>query len=321
MTSFAYPDPLSGLSIEEVITKYRLASSLKNAVLGSPLDFQNESIQSNLEIINIQNTKLTTCHNLYSGIGSEEIVVLIHGLGGNLTHFEPLIAEYTKRNKCFLTFDLPGFGESDDLHEYDMDRVVLLIYALVKEKCPRSKFRIIGHSLGCILSLHLSAMLKDECTHLTLISCPKLEYPVLRNRLAGLALKLLWNFPGIFDFYRNYFDQNRGLESSGIRNFYCREGNEYMKLYQFYRNIQTSSRSIVGYLRGFKDVQVLENNVPIHLIYGDKDCISHIPDITQGEWIKVDDLKLDVVELCSHNCLLDATRETIGLIVEATTVI
>lgn len=313
MGFYEYPTPLSDLSIDEIVKKYENVSALNDAVLSNPKDFHNDLLQSYLHILEIDDKRIQACHNLENGQNVDQIIIMIHGLGGNVTHFEPLICQYINERTPFLAFDLPGFGDSDELETYDMLEIVRLIEKLIQETCRCKQMVIIGHSMGSILSLHLSAKVRNKVSQLILLGVPTLHNKTLQNPMTKLLLRILWSYPQILDFYRVWFDQSKGLSSSGIKDFYFREGNIYGKLYQYYRNIQIKSRSIIGYLLGWHDVNLSSiQTPPIHLIHGDMDKICPMKNL--NEWKTISNKTIDIIEQCSHNCLLDATTETLQLI-------
>ncbi|BAO38363.1 putative peroxisomal lipase YBR204C [Kluyveromyces marxianus] len=322
MGFYHYPTPLSGIPTDKVVEKYNGNNhKLNEQVLSNAKDFHNEIVESHLDVVEVpikgKSVQIQTCHNIRSEVRNEKFVLMIHGLGGNLTHFEPLISRFSEDNTPFITLDLPGFGDSGNLDRYDMNDVTSVICELVYKVCHQHQFKsvdIIGHSMGCILAAHVSKKIKYKCAQLIFLGTPPMENKALQNPLVRLILKLLWFFPGIFDFYRVKFDQSKGLDSSGIRKFYYRSGNTYGKLYQFYRNIQIKSKTLVGYFLGWHDVQLSELNadVPIHLIHGDKDEVCTLEKLQK--WTRLENSTLDVIPDCSHNCLLDATSETLELI-------
>ncbi|CAH00078.1 triacylglycerol lipase [Kluyveromyces lactis] len=325
MAFYQYPVPLSGTSIENIVSKYAgHPDKLNELVLSNAKDFHNELIESHLEMVHLPlrdiEIRIQTCHNLgsYKSKSVDKLVLMIHGLGGNLTHYEPLISKYVHDHTPFLAFDLPGFGDSDELDQYNMGDVISLICELVHKMCQCKTISIIGHSMGALLSVQVANTISVKCHGLILIGTPPLQNKALKNPFVRLLLKLLWYHPGIFDFYRVRFDQSKGLKSSGIVKFYYRAGNTYGKLYQYYRNIQIKSKSLVGYFLGWQEVSNVPNATPIHLIHGDKDTICAVEKLAQWRTLEGVTVTVDVITDCSHNCLLDATEETLELIMKYT---
>ncbi|CDO95130.1 unnamed protein product [Kluyveromyces dobzhanskii CBS 2104] len=323
MSFYQYPVPLSGETLENIIDKYEgQTNNLNDLVLSNAKDFHNELIESHLETVRLQvgtvETSIRTCHNLKHSRSEnvDRLVLMIHGLGGNLTHFEPLISKFIDDGTPFLAFDLPGFGDSDELDRYDMNDIVNSICKLVYTVCQCKNMTIIGHSMGALLSVHVANRMNVKIDSLILVGTPPLKNKALKNPFIRLLLKFLWYYPGIFDFYRVKFDQSKGLKSSGIVKFYYRSGNTYGKLYQYYRNIQIKSRSLIGYFLGWQEVSKVPSTIPIHLIHGDKDTVCTLEKLSQWTSLGGAEVTLDVITDCSHNCLLDATSETMGLILQ-----
>ena len=78
-------EPLSGLSIDEVILKYNENKGLASKILSDPLDFQNRFLADNEHYITTGTTKLRICHNVAHQHGTGPVYVFIHGLGGTLS--------------------------------------------------------------------------------------------------------------------------------------------------------------------------------------------------------------------------------------------
>jgi pimeloyl-ACP methyl ester carboxylesterase len=73
--------------------------------------------------------------------------LLIHGYGGNLCSFGPMIAEMAKRHRV-LVFDLPGFGESASADEhYTIDSYVQILREFL-DRLESGPVHLVCHSLG-----------------------------------------------------------------------------------------------------------------------------------------------------------------------------
>jgi len=85
-------------------------------------------------------------------------IVLLHGWGTNSNSWSPLISELEKTANV-VAFDLPGFGDSDSIPDFNLDAVLSLIAAHLPEKCI-----LIGWSLGGILATQLAARYPNKIT-------------------------------------------------------------------------------------------------------------------------------------------------------------
>ena len=118
------------------------------------------------------------------------ILIFIHGLGGQMSQFEPLIGLLSQCCEI-MALDLPGFGNSklkfDENHkmvsniskqdkdrisssiakmtwqDFEIDNVVNILYEFVIQNIPANKKVIlIGHSMGTHLSIKLNRKLPPK---------------------------------------------------------------------------------------------------------------------------------------------------------------
>lgn len=326
--------PLSERSLAEIVAIYKNDPDLIEKIQQpeAEQDFSTKFIKAREDYIQLNTKsrqKLRVCHNLRKANDDEKIFLFIHGLGGNLEQFEPLLKLIDESNKNFLSLDLPGFGKSDEWDKYPMIDVIEVIDELVCTfggEHPR-RLTIIGHSMGCYISLHFyqlycSNFLIDK---IVLLSPPKRSVDQLAkgNYLVQLGLLAGYKFPWIFDLYRGWFDQCKGLSSSGIKQFFYRDGdvtNQYRKLWQFHNNVKIKSRSIFGYLLGWESIKwdkvcaELSNSkeeTTVLIMCGDKDIVTPV-DYSRGIYeslVGVDKKKLLVLADCGHNVCFDNPEE------------
>jgi len=105
------------------------------------------------------------------------LIVFIHGLGGQINMFEPLL-KYFGQVADVLAIDLPGCGGSPmippDWDQYTSDALATLIKRVLDERCTNRKLILIGHSLGTILVGRIAMLYADKCLATVLLS-PKAE--------------------------------------------------------------------------------------------------------------------------------------------------
>ena len=336
--------PLSHKTIEDVIESYTDGAELATQVTNSGLDFRTRFIVDHESYIDIKGTTVRVNHNLSSDIDCDtiEIDCYIHGLGGNLEQFEPLLKLDDISSRYFIAMDLPGFGKSQDCSNYEMNSITDIIYdtwkKIIKDTIgdtvvlSRCKINIIGHSMGCYITLHLFQKFCQEelniCS-LTLMAPPKINIPQLRKgyTLTQFGLYALSIFPAIFDYYRTRFDQSKGLQSSGIRDFFHNEDSkdtnlQYRKLWQYQNNIQIKSRSIIDYLRKWEplDWDALNETVttyrqdhPLSIVIlgGDDDHITPFEGVKEffNTFTDDKDNRLKCLKNCGHNICFDSPEE------------
>ncbi|WP_425404423.1 alpha/beta fold hydrolase [Hwanghaeella sp.] len=100
--------------------------------------------------------------------GTGDPVILIHGVGLNADSWGAQIDALAKRFSV-TAIDLPGHGQSKRLVAYaGMEDWVDTIAAGLAEIAP--PYRIAGHSLGALLTLHLAVRYPDLCERLALLN-------------------------------------------------------------------------------------------------------------------------------------------------------
>lgn len=307
--------PLSGLSVDQIVEKYSNNKDLSTAILKEPLDFENSFLAEHERFLQVGTTRLRTSHNIKHQHGEGPIYLFFHGLGGNLTQFEPLLRLLGELNEGFVAMDLPGFGLSEEQDGYQMLQVTQVIHDAFLQITDHRKIILVGHSMGCHLVLHFATLfgLEFDIKDSVFLSPPAPTLPQLQKVSTRLALSVLCRLPFLFDWYRSYFDQSKGLESSGIKQFFY-EGDCYRKFWQFHYNVQIRSRSLVAYLRGWVPVDwpkvgVIPSAV---VITGEKDPVTPLDNAKTffhalEEHIR--HTKFISIEDCSHNICFDQPEQ------------
>lgn len=324
--------PLSKRSLRAIVESYKDGPQLMETIRQAQADQDFSTVfikehEGYAQLHGAHTSSVRTCHNLRQSKGGGELFLFIHGLGGTLEQFEPVLRELDQRNKSFLAFDLPGFGKSDEWDQYPMLDVAKSIDRLINELTNNQKFEklnIIGHSMGCYLAVHFYLIFhKSWCiSRLVLLAPPKPNVDQLSKSkyLIQFGLRTGFKFPWMFDIYRTRFDQSKGLSSSGIKQFFYRDGDvtdKYRKLWQFHNNVQIKSRSIFGYFLGWEEIdwnvlnKVLsdqDSKIKLLILCGEKDTIT--PEKYSRE---IYDLLSDVpskeiitIPNCGHNLCFDS---------------
>lgn len=303
-------------------------------------DFTLRFIKDHQEFIECgEDKKVRVCHNLSRSNSNtfKDIYIYLPGLGGSLDQFLPLMKLCDLNNKLFLAVDMFGFGQSDELDKYPMIDIVeqlndLIVQMLVKHNITGTEtINIIGHSMGCYLSLHLFTRFNKKwpISHLILLAPPAPTITSLAkdNKLAQWTLKALYNVPWLVTFYREWFDQSKGLNSSGIQNFFHQAGlnddNDkenvslrYLKLFQFHNNVQIKSRSLLGYLLGWDPLDWTQINqtmkdiqTKVTIVSGELDKVTDTKCANSVKESFEENVELITIPNCAHNITLDASKQ------------
>lgn len=171
---------------------------------------------SNVSSISVDSVTLHTLHaahplvnfakeeplpeDVYKEVEESPALLFIHGLGGQMSQFEPLMGLLLQCLELYA-LDLPGFGDSrfefnstlrftpeeqakisSSVHamawkDFETDNIVKIIQRFVEQNIPETKKVIlIGHSMGTHLLIKLATKLKNHRVEgLVLLSPPKLE--------------------------------------------------------------------------------------------------------------------------------------------------
>ncbi|TAQ84624.1 hypothetical protein B7494_g7055 [Chlorociboria aeruginascens] len=156
------------------------------------------------------------------------LLVFIHGLGGSVAQFHPLLTSLSNLASC-LSIDLPGCGLSafkqkswDAYTTGALAELLGIIIEEYREKEAGQKVVLIGHSMGCSLSALLAS---TTSPHRSAVSqhivglvavCPRAD-PPSQDQVATFR-KLLWIPTPIFDVWRNW-DRRGGINSASVRRF------------------------------------------------------------------------------------------------------
>lgn len=222
------------------------------------------------------------------------LLVFVHGLGGSVAQFHPLLVSLTHNSSC-LAVDLPGCGVSElaptSWDAYTNEALVELLEIIVdgyRDKEAGQGVVLIGHSMGCALSARLAApgsnQLAEHVVGLVAI-CPPAGPPTEKE--VNLFRKLLW-IPGpVFDLWRAW-DARGGTESASVKRFVGADADIESKRLQLRFNRQ--SRTPTWRRMASGALPVYENgvakgglagqdvwaslNIPVFLIGGGKDHLT-----------------------------------------------
>lgn len=117
--------------------------------------------------------------------GSGPTVVMVHGLGGTSSCFQPLMPALS--GFCVLRPDLPGAGRS----ALRPGRPGLAGLVAALRECMRAagvaRAHLAGHSMGALLCQHLAASEPDLVSSLSLFGALLVPAPAARSALAARA--------------------------------------------------------------------------------------------------------------------------------------
>lgn len=123
-------------------------------------------------------------------------LVFLHGLGGDMTAWSPIIKDLNKRKISNLYLDLRGHGFSSRpllVSSYNLNRMSEDITEILF-KLKLENYILIGHCFGGIVSTHVVSSSPNICNKLILVNTP-IKAPVLggftkKEILSGLLQKI-----------------------------------------------------------------------------------------------------------------------------------
>lgn len=83
-------------------------------------------------------------------------VVMVHGLGGATSFYDPLVADLAGDFR-FIRYDFNGHGRSPLSGELSIDSLTEELAEVIKTQTTSGKAHVIGHSMGTLVVQHLAA--------------------------------------------------------------------------------------------------------------------------------------------------------------------
>ncbi|KAK3170185.1 hypothetical protein OEA41_009571 [Lepraria neglecta] len=227
------------------------------------------------------------------------LLVFVHGLGGSLAQFNPLLTSLVNVGPC-LGVDLPGCGRSafspTTWDAYTPKALAELLCVVIAQNCAQDKGQgviLIGHSAGCSYST-LVAQAQQRAEVLALVAiCPQAT-PPSEKQIATFE-KILRVPTPIFNLWRTW-DRRGGPESASVARFVGKNADIEVKKLQ--ERFNTQSRTAVwrrmawGALprrerskepeKGLPGLDVWASlKIPLFLVGGEGDGITKTDQITK----------------------------------------
>jgi pimeloyl-ACP methyl ester carboxylesterase len=236
--------------------------------------------------------------------GSGPCILFVHGLGGNLTHFEYLAKPFEKQGFRVCGLDMPGFGLSGKPHrEY---RVPYLSGAILKllDHLKIESATLCGHSLGGLVCSDAALRAPQRVDRLVLLSSAGLFKMPLPFRLAArtimrqglLAPALEYNARRLLDLV---FSERNARTERFIEQSTTRPDSRF---------VQDLARVMVAAKRDLTSYHLLDDvtrlKMPTLVIWGGKDRLLPFKDVP-GWASKLPDGELEVIERCGHMSLIE----------------
>ncbi len=240
-------------------------------------------------------------------------LVFIHGLGGCLKAFEPILPALEKYRYKIINIDLRSHGQSTrppHSFQYQIDYFIQDIIGVLQQEKAK-EVTLVGHCFGGILALLLSSRQPELIKSLVLINssykAPNFSSLVYNYfPLKGIIFFLLKFFPNI---YIKRYPAYEKYERSGDFNV-MRIGSDIL---------HTSPRSYLYLTREIanldfdRELSKIKQNVL--LIHGDRDHIFNLQSTFELK-NKLKNSKLEVIEGANHLIVLGQRQKLLQIIEE-----
>ena len=124
----------------------------------------------------MRSTEINNLNISYQVAGEGDVILLLHGWGGEAASFQPL-SEWLAHSHKVYTLDLPGFGKSQmPPTAWDTSDYALFVIAFLEKFCI-PKVHLIGHSFGGRISIILSAEHPEKVDKLILVNSAGIKPP------------------------------------------------------------------------------------------------------------------------------------------------
>ncbi len=208
---------------------------------------------------------------VYFDAGEGETIVFVHGLGGNLTHWQFVAPELCGSHRV-IGLDLPGFGESlrpEAPYTYDLmaDAVLGLLDRRGVERAT-----VVGHSFGGAVATLLALRDPDRINGLVAVNPAGYHsFPWWMRAGSRVALHPAVTTPGLFLSVHFILANVCRADSPGVRAF-RRSALALQGGYKFLDDLTHAAHSLRPDIVGRHFLERLPTlTQPAHLVWGDAD--------------------------------------------------
>lgn len=241
----------------------------------------------------------------------DKTFVFIHGFGGCMRAFDPLISHFQKKNFKIINIDLRAHGKSERPkkdYQYGLNYFLNDIIQILEEEKAKN-ITLFGHCFGGILSLNLAITHPKLIKSLILINtsykAPNLSRLIYKYFPFKRFFYFLLNFfPHI---YLKKYPSYVKYEKSGDFNA-KRISSDIMHTSP--KSYLYISREIVGFDFADKVSQIQSN---VLLIHGEKDRVFPVK-IAYELRKKLKHSKLEIIKKANHLLVLNSNQELINII-------
>ncbi|MGI5861404.1 MAG: alpha/beta fold hydrolase [Myxococcales bacterium] len=251
---------------------------------------------------------------VYFDEGSGPPLVFVHGLGGNVTHFEFVARELANDHRV-AGLDLVGFGASAKPRvRYEIELLRDHLLAFLEERDLRGAV-VVGHSLGGAVAVAAALERPDLMKGLVLLGAAGLAPLPWWMRLS--APLLLWELPLFYLLQLTaglILDQvfvDSPEENPYVRHFRqasMQDRSGFPNLRDFARVSTTAVRALI---RSDFSGRLQSLSVPVLALWGDSDKLVALPGVRESIE-RLPRSRLVVLERCGHLSMIERPREVVA---------
>ncbi|KAI1818798.1 Alpha/Beta hydrolase protein [Poronia punctata] len=232
------------------------------------------------------------------------LLVFIHGLGGSVAQFHPLLTSLSNSASC-LAIDLPGCGRSlfepTSWDAYSTENLTDLVETIINDYCEEDQgVVLIAHSMGTAIAAHVANKKYPHHSFspsrvMGVIAICPLAGPLPEAAVRNFR-KALWIPDFIFNLWRAW-DRWGGPESASVKRFVGPGGDLEARQLQDRFNSQSRTPvfrrvawgSLPTYVQGkptggiFGNTSWADLDVPIFLVGGEHDKVTPASEVSKIE--------------------------------------
>jgi pimeloyl-ACP methyl ester carboxylesterase len=245
--------------------------------------------------------------------GAGEPLVFVHGLGGNLTHWQ-FVAPELARSHRVLGLDLPGFGESlrpDGPYSYDLMAESVLSFM---DRRGVAKATIVGHSFGGAVATQLALEHPERVRAIVLVNPAGYHrFPRWMQEGSRVVLHPAVLVPSLFGSVYWILKNVCRADRPEVRAF-RRSATKLRGGYKFLDDMAFAAHSLRPDLVGRHFLGRLgELSLPVHMVWGGDDRL--LPPSDGLEAVKaMPDARVTVVPGVGHMPIFEAPETVLAAI-------
>lgn len=113
-------------------------------------------------------TAVGTKHLFVETTGTGDDVVLVHGLGGTTSFYEPLVASLAERFRV-TRYDFTGHGRSPREAELSLESLTAELALVIESQTTSGRAHLVAHSMGTLIAQQLASTRPDLVREVVLL--------------------------------------------------------------------------------------------------------------------------------------------------------